>query len=138
MKESAESYGQNVYTPNSRFSLIKFNNFFIKNSYTEEFRDFLGNEKFRWEIITSARIHPSSKKYKINIGCFDGKRISARDVREKNLSMFISIIQLCSIWISKGTIFKEAIEELKLNFKVFDNVICDKNVKSFVKTNMLL
>ena len=100
MKESAESYGQNVYKPTSGISFIKFNKYFNKNSYTEEFRDFLGNEKSRPGIMTSARIHPS-KKYKINIGCFDGKIISPRDVTEKNIWMFISINQLCSIWISR-------------------------------------
>ena len=36
-------------------------------------------------------------------------------------------------WKSNGVSFNPATEELKVNFKVVDNVISDKHVKSFVK-----
>ena len=37
------------------------------------------------------------------------------------------------IWKSDGNSFEKAITELKDNFKVADNVISDKHVKSFIK-----
>ena len=40
---------------------------------------------------------------------------------------------LCLIWKSKGISCNKTIEQLKLNVKVVDNVICDKHVKSFNK-----
>ena len=40
----------------------------------------------------------------------------------------------CLIWKSNGISFIRAIEELKLIFKVVDNVISDKHVKSSVKS----
>ena len=42
------------------------------------------------------------------------------------------IINICLIWQSNGTTFIQTIEELKLNIKVVDIVISDKDVKSSV------
>ena len=38
-----------------------------------------------------------------------------------------------SIWITNGISFNKTTEELKTNFKVFDNVISDEHVKCFNK-----
>ena len=38
-------------------------------------------------------------------------------------------------WKSDTNIFIKAIEELKLNFKVVDNIISDKHVKSYIKSD---
>ena len=40
---------------------------------------------------------------------------------------------MCLIWKSDGISFDRAIKELKDNFKVVDNVISDKHVKSYIK-----
>ena len=47
--------------------------------------------------------------------------------------MFICSNHFCLIWKSDGISFDKAIRELKDNFKVVDNVISDKHVKSFIK-----
>ena len=47
--------------------------------------------------------------------------------------MFIYNNHFCLIWKSDGITFEKAITELKDNFKVVDNVISDKHVKSFIK-----
>ena len=39
----------------------------------------------------------------------------------------------CPIWKSQGIAYNKAIEELKLTFKVVNNVISDKHVESFIK-----
>ena len=83
--------------------------------------------------MTSARIQPFCKKRIINIEFFNGKEITPRIINQRKISLFIYNIQFCLIWISNDVGFNRAIEELKLNFKVIDNVISDKHVKSFVK-----
>ena len=83
--------------------------------------------------MTSARIRPFCKKYSINIGCFDGTRINLRNVTQRNTSLFIYKNHFCLIWKSNGISFDKTIKEIKDNFKVVDNVISDKHVKSFNK-----
>ena len=47
--------------------------------------------------------------------------------------MFIYKNDFCFIWKSDGISFEKTITERKDNFKVVDNVISDKHVKSFIK-----
>ena len=84
--------------------------------------------------MTSARIQPFCKKYNINIGCFDGTRINPRKITQRNTSLFLYNNHFCLICKSDGVSFNQVIEhELDPNFKVVDNVISDKHVKSFIK-----
>ena len=84
--------------------------------------------------MTSARIQPFGRNYKINIGCFNGKEIWPRTVTQRRIALKIHNNHFCLIWKSNGISFNQVIEdELKLNFKVVANVICDKHVKSFIK-----
>ena len=84
--------------------------------------------------MTSARFQPFCRKYNINIGCFDGTRINLRNITRRNTSLFIHNNHFCLIWKSNDISFNQVIkDELKPNFKVVDNVISDKHVKSFVK-----
>ena len=84
--------------------------------------------------MTSARIQPFCRKYNINIGCFDGTRINPRNITQRNTSLFIYYNHFCLIWKSDGVSSNQVIEhELKPNFKIVDNVISDKHVKSFIK-----
>ena len=84
--------------------------------------------------MTSDRIQPICRKYSINIGCFNGKEINPRNITERYISLFIDNNHFCSNWKSQRGSFKKVIEnELKPNFKVVDNVISDKHVKSFIK-----
>ena len=134
MQEIVEYYGQNCYIPTSGTCFIKCNNYFTKKDYTEEFLTFIRSEQRRSNVMTSARIQPFCRKYNINIGCFDGTRISPRNLTQRNTSLFIYNNHFCLIWKSNGVSFHQVIEnELKPNFKVVDNIISDKHIKSFIK-----
>ena len=83
--------------------------------------------------MTSARIQPFYRKYNINIGCFVGTRINPRNITQRKTSLFIHNIQFCLVRKSQSISLNQVIKhELKPNFKVVDNVISDKHVKSFL------
>ena len=84
--------------------------------------------------MTSARIQPFCRKYNINIGCFDGTRLNPRNLTQRNTSLFIYNNHFCLIWKSQIISFNQVREnELKPNFRVVDNFVSDKHVKSFIK-----
>ena len=84
--------------------------------------------------MTPARIQPFSRKYNINIGCFNGKKITRRNNTQRNKALFIHNNLFCLIWKSNESSFDKAIEEeLKPDFKVVDNVMSDTHVKRFFK-----
>ena len=83
--------------------------------------------------MTSARVGSFCRKYNINIGCFDGTRINPRNLSQRDTSLLIHNNHFCFIWKSNGISFDKAIKELKGNFKVVDNVISNKHIKSFIK-----
>ena len=83
--------------------------------------------------MTSARMQRFCKKYDINIACFDGKRINPGKITQRNSSLIIYNNHFCLVRKSFGISSNQAIEELKLKFKVFDNVLSDKHIKSFVE-----
>ena len=132
-QEVVEYHGQNCYIPTSGMCFIKYKNYFTKKDYTEEFLTFIRSEQRRSNVMTSARIQPFCKKYNINIGCFDGTRTNPRNLTQRNTSLFIYNNLFCLIWKSDGISFEKAITELKDNFKIVDNVVFDKHVKSFIK-----
>ena len=81
-----------------------------------------------------ARLQPFCRKYDINIGCFNGKKITARTFIEIKKALFIHNNHFCLLWESQNIIYNQAIkEELKPNFRVVDNVISDKLVTGFIK-----
>ena len=83
--------------------------------------------------MTSAGLQPFCKKYDINIDFFDGTRIKHRNTTLRKLFLFIYNNHFCLMWKSTNNSFTQAVEEIKINFKVVDNVISDKHVKSFFK-----
>ena len=133
MKEIVEYYGQNCYIPTFGMCFIKCIKYFTKKDYTEEFLTFIRSEQRRSNVMTSARVGSFCRKHNINIGCFDGTRINPRNITQINTALKIHNNHFCLIWKSNGIRFNEVIEnELKPNFKVVDNVVSDKHVKSFV------
>ena len=60
------------------------------------------------------------------------KKISLRTIKQRNVALKLHKY-FCLIWKSNDISFNEAVKQLKLNFKVVDNVISNKNVKSFIK-----
>ena len=133
MKEKVEYKGQNCYIPTSGLCFIECINYFTNKDYTEEFRDFIRNEKYLSDVMICARIQPFCKKNGMNIGCFDGKRINLRKLTERKISLFSYNFHFCFLRKSNTISFNQAIEELKVNFIVIDFIISDKHVKSFVK-----
>ena len=83
--------------------------------------------------MTSARIQPFCRKYDINIGCYDGFRVCPRNITQRNTALKIHENHFCLIWKPDGITFDRATKELKDNFKIVDNVISDKHVKSYIK-----
>ena len=134
MQEIFEYHGQNCYIPSSGMCFIKCNNYFTNKDYTEEFLTFIRTEQRRSNLMTSARVGSFCRKNNINIGCFDGTRINPQNLTQRNTSLFIYNNHFCLIWKSNGISFNQVIENaLKPIFKVVDNVISDKHVKSFIK-----
>ena len=112
---------------------MKCINYFTKKDYTEEFLTFIRTEQRRSNVMTAARIQPFCRKHNINIGCYDGSRVCPRNITQRNTALKIHNNHFCLIWKSDRVSFEKAIKELKDNFKVVDNVISDKHVKSFIK-----
>ena len=113
---------------------IKCNIYFTKKDYSEEFLIFIRTEQKRSNVMISARIQQICRKFNINIGWFDGTRKNPRNVIQRNTSLFIYKNHFCLIWKSQNISFNQVIEiELQQNFKIVENVIPEKNVKSFIK-----
>ena len=112
---------------------IKCINYITKKDYTEEFLTFIRTEQRRSNVMTSARIQLFCRRHNINIGCYDGFRVCPRNITQRNIALKIHNNPFCLIWKSYGVSFDKAIRELKDNFKVIDNVISDKHVKSYIK-----
>ena len=132
-QDIVEYIGNNCYIPTSGNCFIKCINYFTKKDYTEKFLTFIRTEQRRSNVMTSARIQPFCKKHNINIGCYDGFRVCPRNITQRNIALKIHNNHFCLIWKSYNVSFDRAIRELKDNFKVVDNVISDKHVKSYIK-----
>ena len=80
--------------------------------------------------MTKARIQPFCKANNINLGYFDGIRVSPRSVTDRNNALYLYNSHFCVIWKSEGVSFNQTIEELRENFKIVDNFITHTNVNS--------
>ena len=132
-QDIVEYIGSNCYIPTSGNCFIKCIKYFTKKDYTEEFLTFIRTEQRRFNVMTSARIQPFCRKHNINIGCYDGIRVCPRNFTQRHIASKIHNNHFYLIWKSDGVSFDIAIKELKDNFKVVDNVISDKHVKSYIK-----
>ena len=132
-QDIVEYIGSNCYIPTSGNCFIKCINYFTEKDYTEEFLTFIRTEQRRSNVMTAARIQPFCRKHNIVIGCYDGFRVCPRNIAQRNIALKIHNNHFCLIWKSDSVSFEKAIKELKDNFRVVDNVISDKHVKSFIK-----
>ena len=67
--------------------------------------------------MTCARNQPFCRKCNINIGCFNGKETTLRNIIERKKALKTRKNFFCSIWKPEGVSFNKAIEdELKPNF----------------------
>ena len=74
-RDSVEYIGNNCYIHTSSKSFIKCFNCLTGKDYTEEFLTFIRTEQRRSNVMTSARIQPFCRKFKINISYYDGFRV---------------------------------------------------------------
>ena len=132
-QDIVEYIGNNCYIPTSGNCFIKCINYFTNKDFTQEFLTFIRTEQRRSNVMTSARVQFFCRKHNINIGCYDGFRVCPRNITQRNPALKIHNNHFCLIWKSDGVSFDRAIRELKDNFKVVDNVISDKHVKSYIK-----
>ena len=134
MQDIVEYHGQNAYIPTSGMCFIKCVTYYTKNYYTEDFLTLIRTQKYRSGVLTSARIQPFCRKYKIKIGYFNEKEIWPRTNIQRNIALKIHNNHFCLIWKSNGISFNQVKkDEVKPNFKVVDNIISDKHVQSFIK-----
>ena len=99
-QDNVEYVGNNCYIPTSGICFTKCINYFSKKDYTEEFLTFIRTEQRRSNVMTSARIQPFCRKYNINIGCYDGFRVSPRKITQRNTALKINNNHFCLIWKS--------------------------------------
>ena len=108
--------------------------YFAKKDYTEGFLTFIRAERRRSNVMTSARVGSFCRNNNINIGFFDGTIIHPRNLTQRNTSLFKHNNRFSLIWKTDSISFKKAIkDEIETTFKVVDNVLCDKHVKTFIK-----
>ena len=133
LQEFVEYHRKDCYIPTSGVCFLKCNKYFTKKDYTEEILTFIRTEQRRSNVKTSAKNQPFCGIYNINIGCLDRTRINPRNLTQRNTSLFIHINHFSLIWKSDGISFAKAMKELKDNFKLVENVISGKHVKSFIR-----
>ena len=83
--------------------------------------------------MTTARIQPLCKKHNINICCSDASRTNPRNITERYIALYKRKNQFCLGWKSENSSFNKAIEEVETTFKIFDNDLSAKIVRSFAK-----
>ena len=132
-QEIIEYRGNNCFIPTKGYCFIKCINFLTGEDYKQKYLEFIRSEQRRSNIMTKARIQPFCRANNINLGYFDGNGVYARSVTNRNSALFICNNHFCVIWKSEGVSFKQAIKELKDNFKMTDNFITEENVTSHFK-----
>ena len=125
-----EYRGNNCFIPTKGYCFVKCINFLTGQDYTEQYLDFIRNEKRRSHIMTMARIQPFCRANNFNLGYYNNDRVFPRTVTNRYSVLFLHNNHFCLVWKSRGVSFNEAIQELKNNFKVVDNYITDENVNS--------
>ena len=125
-----EHHGNNCYSPSNGYCFINCIIYLTKSDYKEQHQDFIRSEQSRSNIMTYARIKPCLRKLGIELGCFDGTRISPRKIAERNKASFFHINHFCLIWKFENVSFNQAVKELKDSFKLVDNYITEENVNS--------
>ena len=128
-----EYKGNNCYIPKKGYCFIKCINFLTGQDYKQQYLEFIRNEKRRSNIMTMARIQPCLKKLGIDLGYYNGERVFPRTVTNRDSALYLYNNHFCLIWKSQGFNFKDAIDELKSNFKIVDNYITEENVNSHFK-----
>ena len=128
-----EYQGNNCFIPTKGYCFVKCNNFLTGQDYKQQYLEFIRNEQRRLNIMTKARIQPFCRANNINLGYYNDERVFPRSVTNRDSALFLQDNHFCLIWKSERVSFKQAIKELKDNFKIVDNFITEENVNSHFK-----
>ena len=131
--EIIEYRGNNCFIPTKGYCFIKCVNFLTSRDYKQQYLDFIRNEQRRTNIMTKARIQTFCRANNFNLGHYNEDRVFPRSVTNRDSALFLFNNHFCVIWKSEGVSFKQAIKELKDNFKIVDNYITEENVTSHFK-----
>ena len=129
-QEIIEYRGKNCFVSTKGCFFVECINFPTGQDYKQQYLDFFRSEQRRSNIMTKARIQPFCRANKFNLGYYDGERVFPRSVTERNNALFLCNNHFCLIWKRENISFKQAIKELKDNFKIVDNYITEENVNS--------
>ena len=128
-----EYHGNNCFIPTKGYCFIKRINFLTGQDYKDKYLEFIRNEKRRSNIMTKARIQPFCRANNIIPGYYNDDRVFPRTVKNRDSALYLFNNHFCLIWKSQGKSFKDAIQELKDNFKIVDNYITEENVNCHFK-----
>ena len=131
--EIIEYRSHNCFIPTKGYCFIKCVNFLTGQDYKEQYLKFIRNEDRRSNIMTKARIQPFCKANNINLGYYNDDRVFPRSVTNRASALYLYNNHFCLIWKNENVSFKQAIKELKDNFKMVDNYITEENVNSHFK-----
>ena len=131
--EIIEYQGNNCFIPTKGYCFVKCINFLTGQDYKDKYLEFIRNEKRRTNIMTKARIQPFCNKNNINLGYYNDDRVFPRMVTNRDSALYLYNNHFCLIWKSQGKSFKDAIQELKDNFKIVHNYITEENVNAYFK-----
>ena len=93
--EIIECQGTDCFIPTKGYCFVKCINFIKGEDYTEQYLEFIRNEKRRSKCMTKARIQPIFRAKNINIGYFDGIRVFLRSVTDRNNALFLYNNHFC-------------------------------------------
>ena len=128
-----EYRGNNCFVPTKGYCFVKCINYLTGQDYKQEYLHFIRNESRLSNVMTKARIQPFCRANNNNLGYCNDDRVFPRTVTNRDSALYLFSNHFCLIWKSEGKNFKDAIQEIKDNFKIVDNYITEENVNSHFK-----
>ena len=123
--EIIEHRGNNCFIPTKGYCFVKCINFFTGQNHNQPYLEFVRSEQRRTNIMTKARIQPLCRANNINLGYWDGNGVYPRTVKNTDKALCLHNNHFCLICKSQNVSFKQAIKELKDNFKIVDIYITE-------------
>ena len=131
-----EYKGENCYIPSGNGCFLKCNNYIFKEDFSTEYFEFIQSYKRRTNVKTRCRIPEFCERYKIDIGIYDdkSKRILPRNVKQKNICVYIRKNHYCVIWKkNRKDSLLNGVDEIEKNFKYVKTKINENNLKQRIR-----
>ena len=106
--EINEHRGNNCFIPTKGYCFVKCINFLTGQDYNGQYLNFIRSEKRRSNTMTKTRIQPICRAFNINLGYYDGERVSPRSVIERNKALYLYNSIFCLKWKSESVSFTQA------------------------------